>query len=186
MLATIAPGALELEFPPIGEAVCHGEVEIGRRAVDFKLTLVAAYNLIHRLDRSIWIADERTLTVHVADFDQPWLCGPAIRCSRIFVEHCGSIVHLRSSVLAFVCHQSLDCWTHPRRCSRTVGFQLGDPPVLVCVFIVAELVHRLLRPMALVLDVGSEADLERTHVCHAFGRLGTHRQAIAHCKKESN
>ena len=123
--------------------------------------------------------------MHVADFDQPWLCGPAIRCGGIFVEHCGGVVDLRSPVLAFVCHQSLDCWTHPRRFSRTVGFQLGDPPVLVCVFIVAKLVHRLLRPVALVLEVGSEADLERAHVCHAFGRLGTHREAIAHDKEES-
>ena len=51
MLAIIAPGARELEFPAIGYAVCHGEVEKGRRVVDFEVhTLIATYNLVHGLD----------------------------------------------------------------------------------------------------------------------------------------
>jgi hypothetical protein len=40
-----------LEFPPIGNAIRHSEVKIGRRAVDFEVhTLIVAYNLVHGLD----------------------------------------------------------------------------------------------------------------------------------------
>ena len=70
MLAIIAPSARELELPTIGNAVYHGEVEKGRQVVDFEVhTLIATYNLIHRLYRSIRIADESALAVHVADFN---------------------------------------------------------------------------------------------------------------------
>jgi hypothetical protein len=36
----IAPSARELEFPPIGNAIRHSEVKIGRRAVDFYVQVI--------------------------------------------------------------------------------------------------------------------------------------------------
>jgi len=51
MLAIIAPGTRDLEFPSIGYAIRHGEVKVGRRVVDFDVhTLIATYNLVHGLD----------------------------------------------------------------------------------------------------------------------------------------
>lgn len=37
MLTVVAPSARELELPPIGDPIRHREMEVGGRAVDFKV-----------------------------------------------------------------------------------------------------------------------------------------------------
>ena len=124
--------------------------------------------------------------MHIADFDEPRLRGPAVGCGRIFVEHGGGVVNLGTTFRAFVGDKSLDRGTHPGRFGGAIGLQLGNPPVFIGVVIVSKLIDRFLWPMAFVLDIGGEADLERPHVGHAFSRLGTHRKTVAHGKENGS
>lgn len=139
---------------------------------------VRTNNFVHGLDRTVGIADEGALTVHVADLYEPRLGGPAVGCGRMLVEHRGSIVHLGTTFRTFICDKTLDCGTHPSRFSGTIGLQLGNPPVFIGIFVVSQLVCRLLWPVAFILDIGGETDLEGTHICHAPRRLRSHWQTI--------
>lgn len=44
MPALVAAGARELELPTIGDSIRHGEVEEGRRVMDFKIYIVTKFS----------------------------------------------------------------------------------------------------------------------------------------------
>ena len=137
-----------------------------------------ADDFVHRLDGTVGVADERALAVHIADLDEPWLGGPPVRGAGVFVEHRGGVVDLRAAVFAFVGDQALDRGAHPSGLLRAVGFEFRDPPILVGILVVAELVYGFLRPVAFVCGVSGEAYLQGTHIRHASGHLGTHGKAV--------
>lgn len=118
------------------------------------------------------------MAVHVADFDEPGLGGPAVGGGWMFVEHRGGVVDFRAAVFALVGDEALDGGAHPCGFLRTVGLQLGDPPIFVGIFVVAKFIDRHLRPMAFVLCIRSQAELERSHVSHATSALGSRWQAV--------
>jgi len=146
---------------------------------------VRGNDLIHRLDGSVRVTDEGALAVHVSNFDEPWLSGPAVRRSRVLVEHRRHVVDFWAPLLALVRNKSSDRGAHPSGFLGAIGSQLGDPPIFIGVFIVAKLVCRFLRPVAFVLCVTCQADLQRAHIGHALARLRTHREAIDHSEEKS-
>jgi len=141
-------------------------------------------NIIHGPDGAIRITDQGAVPVHVADLYQPRLSAPPIGSARNFIEHRWRVVNLGSSIAALIRNQPLDGRAHPDFGGSAIRSQFLQPPVLVGAHTLPRLLHRLLRPVADILQIRRKRGLQRLHVHYALRSFGLRRKVVIYHEKQ--